>query len=418
MNKQFIQKAILTLIIITLLVTTVVFCYCYQHYDLLKNRLVQRTLVVIPEKQFVPEISTMMALQGIQCEKVPHKEYVQMQLKLYYEFVNNYKSFHREGVKKLHSGKSSDVRTLTWHCSNSYLCGGLGYRFLGMTTSLLFAMFSNRVLLLRWDKTSVENTYLLPNMIDWRYLNYSLNGSFKDLGSFHEITGTRKQYENKMIRSLAGNTKHIQYLYNLLSHPEEIISKFNPQVKTLGFSRSHNFHLFYSVSFMYLFKISEELQSYANVIRSKLNLHGKRYVALHLRTGDFNDSLAEHPRSERFVGLRVSLEEAMNCAIKQANKHISSDAVIVVVSDSVSTKQNLAKMYSRVKILDNVPVHVDKTAVLDKDGMLGTWQDLIILAEAHIIVYRRSSFPMLAMAMCEVLGNRAIDYYHCPISHV
>jgi len=87
--------------------------------------------------------------------------------------------------------------------------------------------------------------------------------------------------------------------------------------------------------------------------------------------------------------------------------------VVVVVSDSVSTKQKLAKMYSRVKILDNVPVHVDKTVKLDSNEMLGTWQDIIIMAEAHIIVYHHSSFPMLAMAMCGVLGNRVVDFKAC-----
>jgi len=104
----------------------------------------------------------------------------------------------------------------------------------------------------------------------------------------------------------------------------------------------------------------------------------------------------------------------MDCAIKQADEHIGPDGVVVVLSDSVSTKQNLAKLYSRVKILDNnVPVHVDKTVKLDNDEMLGTWEDLIIMAEAHIIVYHHSTFPMLAMAMCGVLGNRVVDFKTC-----
>jgi len=67
-------------------------------------------------------------------------------------------------------------------------------------------------------------------------------------------------------------------------------------------------------------------------------------------------------------------------------------------------------MYSRVKILDNVPVHVDKITELSNNEMLGTWEDFIIMAEAHIIVYHHSSFPMLAMAMCGVPGKRVVDF--------
>jgi len=284
--------------------------------------------------------------------------------------------------------------------------------------SLLFAMFSNRVLLLRWDKTSVENIYLLPNMINWKYPNHSLYGSFIDLGSFHEITGTMRKYENKMIESLVGNTTHIQLLYNSKRALDKIISKLNSKFKgtemqTLNLTEPANLQLFESVSFMYLFRISKELQSFANEVRGKLNLHGKRYVALHLRTGDFNNNLlnlTEHPKTNRFVGSPDILQKAVDCAIKQANEHIGPDGMVVVLSDSVSTKQRLAKMQSRIKILDNVPVHVDKIAGLNNNEMLGTLQDIIIMAEAHIIVYNHSSFPMLAMAMCGVPGNRVVDF--------
>ena len=131
-------------------------------------------------------MNAMITSQGIHCEKVLYTAPDKMQLKQYWKLVNDYTVFHRYSVKKLNNGKSSDVRTLTWHCGSTHLCGGLGYRVMGMTVSLLLAMFSDRVLLLKWDRTSAEDAYLLPNMIDWKYPNHSLNGSFKDLG--HWIT--------------------------------------------------------------------------------------------------------------------------------------------------------------------------------------------------------------------------------------
>ena len=45
--------------------------------------------------------------------------------------------------------------------------------------------------------------------------------------------------------------------------------------------------------------------------------------------------------------------------------------------------------------------------------MLGTWQDLIIMAEADIDVYSRSSFPLLSLAMCGVPKERIVNFMYC-----
>ena len=132
----------------------------------------------IEPDDFMSEMNKMMMSQSIWCEKMLYTKANQTQLIQYWKLVSNYKIFHRNGVRKLYSGKSSEVRTLTWHCDSTYECAGLGYRILGIAANLLFAIATNRVLLLKWDKTSAENTYLLPNMIDWRYPKHPLNGSF------------------------------------------------------------------------------------------------------------------------------------------------------------------------------------------------------------------------------------------------
>ena len=89
--------------------------------------------------------------------------------------------------------------------------------------------------------------------------------------------------------------------------------------------------------------------------------------------------------------------------------------MVVVVSDSISVKQRLAKQYSRVKALDNLIVHVDKTVKLDNNGMLSTWQDIIIMAEAHLILYHNSAFPLLSIAMCGIPRDRTLNsmYMYC-----
>ena len=365
----------------------------------------------INPNRYESKMNRMVTSQGLQCRKILYKDTDMSIIKMYWELIDKYSLFHREGVRKLHNGQSSDVRTLTWYCSDAYLCGGLGYRLLGMTTHLLFAMATNRVLLLKWNKTSVENTYLLPSTIDWRYPKDTLNGSLQDLGSFNAVP--LKIFQKKMVKSLTGNTMHIQMLFNQIHSVDKILPQLNRKsLLDVHLSRGNNLRLFHTVSFLNLFRINEKLLLFANKVRNKLNLHGEKYVALHIRTGYFNGTFIESSREKRYA-TSYKIRKSINCATKKANEHIGPNSTIVVVSDSASVKQSLAKKYARVKVLDNEIVHVDKTKEFGESGMLGTWQDLIIMAEADIVVYDHSSFPLLSLAMCGVPKERIVDFMYC-----
>ena len=135
-------------------------------------------------------------------------------------------------------------------------------------------------------------------MIDWRYPNHSLNGSFQDLGSFRE----RVQFEQRMIDSITADTLHVKLLYNRINYIDKVISKLqSTRMNGLSFSQHSSLPLFLTVSFMHLFRISNELKSVASKIRDKLNLHGIKYVALHIRTGQFDDDNLKEGNRSRFV---------------------------------------------------------------------------------------------------------------------
>ena len=414
MGVKTVVSVLLIVIVVSLLVIALlVYSNNYYYGDVDINTVVAKEIKSINPNRYVSKMNRMMTSQGMQCRKMSYTDTDKSLIKWYWELIDEYSVFHRDGVRKLQSGKSNDVKTLTWYCSNAYLCGGLGYRLLGITTNLLFAMATNRVLLLKWDKTSAENTYLLPSTIDWRYPKDALNGSFQDLGSFR--MGSMKTFKKNMIKSLTGNTMHIQMLYNHVHTADVILPKLNgTSLLDVDLSQQNNLRLVHSVSFMYMFRINKRLHSFANKLRNKLNLHGEKYVALHLRTGNFNDTLVEHIQGKRFeTSLSCRVTKAINCALKQADEHIGPNSAIVVVSDSASLKQTIAKNYTRVRVLDNEVVHVDKTKELDKSGMLGTWQDVIIMAEAYIVVYSHSSFPLVSFAMCGVPKERIFDYQDC-----
>ena len=390
-----------TQVLLIFIIIVYIYCSGYCRFSPVEST----NEVNIDSDNLISEMSRKMSLQGIQCEELSYTKRDMIKLKKYWKLINDYRVFHEDGIRKLNGGKSSDVRTLTWHCADAYDCDGLGHRVNGITAFLLLAIASNRVLLLKWDKMSVENAYLLPNMIDWRYPNHSLNGSFKDLGRF--FTGGQDKKPITMIEPLTGDTNHLEMLFNRLSSMNKFIKQLNKEQNN-GLSKPVDLHLFQVMSFMSLFKISEELQLFSDTIRKKLDLQGKRYVALHIRTGQI-----EHIGRGRFISANNDTKSAVECAIRQADKHIGPDGIIVVVSDSGSLKQKLANEYSRVKVLNNTIAHSDKAKNLNNTDMLGTWQDIIIMAEAHILVYHMSTFPEMSIAMCGLPKERIVDLEYC-----
>ena len=117
----------------------------------------------------------------------------------------------------------------------------------------------------------------------------------------------------------------------------------------------------------------------------------------------------------RFASSLYNWKHATKCAIQQANNLIGPDGVVVLLSDDEEAKKMLSSKYQQVKVLDNQIVHVDKTAHLTNSSMLDTWQDVLIMAEASLVVHGNSSFPEVAFAFCGMPIPRTIcyDYHRC-----
>ena len=373
------------------------------------------------DKNFLPSPSNLEPLPGgdLNCEEPKYDVKDQKVVNTFNALLPEYALFHNEGIQLLQSGQLNNVRTLTWYCAETYECGGLGTRFRGFMATLTFAILTNRVLLFRWDHPSAENVYLLPNKVDWQYRDYSLKltESFKDLGLIKRLHLVDERYKyliDDFIDTLVGTTSHVQVHYNpiekLVSTLCRIIDNLhNPKLSTFNVTNMfdvRNYPIVESLSYKFLFKFTRELQVFANEVRNNLNLYGKKYVAVHLRTGQFSGSDIKE-KAARVQNSLSGVRFAVECAIKQADKYIGPDAPVVVVSDSSEMKQTVSKGYSRVVILENnVLVHVDKSKNISKEGMLGTWQDIIIMAESHIVVMQPSSFPLISVAMCGITRSR------------
>ena len=338
-----------------------------------------------------------------------------------------YASFHADGIKRIREGNSNSVRTLTWYCGGVDSCGGLGYRFQGMTITWLLGMLTGRVVLLKWSRESTENKHLMPNTIDWRYLNYTLEGSFFDVGNFADFIekfGVNDifKYHHKLLKAVTSNTMHVQVHYNLLVRLNDLIFKDGSRYKLpcgnipgMKLPSPPLFHpeLTESVGILSMFNFTNKLMSYVHNVQFHLKnvTKSSKYVALHLRTGRFDDLF--EPKIQGRTAHRTDWKIAAECALKQANKHIGPNSTVIVVSDSTEAKKWIAQEYPRVRTFDTKIVHLDMSTTVDEEGMLGVWQDITTLAQAHVLVKHVSTFSDIPALMCRIPSNRIIDYAVC-----
>lgn len=354
-------------------------------------------------------------MAGMKCLPNPEAFRMHVDFAALWKKAEWYAKFHQEGVANINRGRSDLVKTLIWYCPDRS-CGGLGYRFRGIIFNLFIAMFTNRVLILDWQDVSAEVEYLHPNRIDWRWQHLPLLGRKEALGNFVK---SRKTYPGKFmslvrdpkIRHLKAHyNAHIKFTSALMSRDPSISSNFYDNLYKALISHKPVIDAF---AMNYLFKFTDELLEYSSKIRQ--NIGHVSYVALHLRTGQFDD-LEISDRSHRFDSGVKQWRQALDCALQQAETTIGPHGVVLVVSDSYKAKTWASKTYgNKVKILNTTIIHVDKSSDLreSNEGMLGIWQDLITMGEASTLVMKASTFPELAMALCALTPSRVIDYTTC-----
>ncbi|XP_065897073.1 uncharacterized protein [Dysidea avara] len=417
------------------IVFTLLALFSYHYYyssnlsvNVADQRVIQRTANAVQSRLVSHKVSNhdevpeYLTVKGLQCNLPSYyTPDIVEHLDVLWKYLEGYAAFHNKGVRLLKDGQSDRVRTLTWYCGLDF-CSGLGWRFRGFMVNLIYAALTDRVLLLKWNKPSAESVYLEPNMISWQFSDYLLSGSFVDLGIFKRADIANVTTSNHIIETLVGGTNHVQMLYNSVIRQDALLeilaAKLSDQHKLKvitefrGVLQNNGYEILQSFAFSFLFKLSNNLQTFASSIRNKLNLDKIKYVALHIRTGEVDNLRKAVKRFQEKDSMQLS---AARCAIKQADKYIGPNGIVVVVSDSTDVKRTLAKEFPRIRFLDNVIVHVDLVKDLSEDAMLGIWQDIILLAESYILVQQRSSFAELAANICQIPESRIKSSSKCKL---
>lgn len=271
-----------------------------------------------------------------------------------------YSRFHKRGIERLRTDPGSDVRTLTWACSQNS-CAGLGDQLLRLQLFFLLAIISDRVFTIYWDDNLKESTkYLGHNEIDWTFFDDNLGMcSDADMTCSDRIYtttsmfgfGWNKKEFAQFSETLKGPTQHITVTglvyvsLTLLTNEDwldpasavntglekigvnEILSlgdenSFTVGHRTLWYSLLHTFGIHHLVEvpeinngrvkaseplihlghniFCYLFKISKSVALEVAQAKAALVIRAQQYVSVHLRTG-FKGTIYEESIATRWL---------------------------------------------------------------------------------------------------------------------
>ena len=342
-------------------------------------------------------------------------------------------------------------RTLTWHCPIGRYCGGLGDRIRGVIYTLLLAMFSRRRLVVYWDDQP-EGAYFTPHMIDWRDMlvyeflrndaadKHKLPDSFEPPSMFSfkvvlnngkVVNDVSKADMSYYQRTIASNKTNVMISTNL--EPRSLLDPgrngnqdwIRSGLEWCGLSHLSPSELddVVGIAFRYLFRLKDGLLDEVEVARETLGLTGP-YTALHLRTGfagmSHHEELYRHPKLQQNVSQWHSI---MDCAAKTANRQLGNSSLVYLATDSNLVKKMAAVRYpDRFRTLQNSLVHVDKLGTKkgwklgesdEREGVIVVWVELLLLAQAKVLVSGESGFSWTAGLVCGMHGDRTVHYARC-----
>ena len=339
-----------------------------------------------------------------------------------------------------HATMSDKVRTLVWHCPVNRYVGGLTDRLKGITFSLLLAISSNRRFILDWE-SAAESKYFKPNLINWvdRDLSKSILESNAKRIFPHMVT--LSLVETKEYPYIDMSIKDWQGYLDIISSNEPLvvmttnmevslvrnISKTNQvwpngvfDIADLSSLTDHDLNDVIGLVSRYLFKLDQKVLEEVAKAKAALKLTNQVYVGLHLRTG-FAGNFFHSEKHPKVVKDRQIWKKALQCAVSSADKYIGNDSVIFLATDSNIVKEMAIKRYgTRFRTLDNYVIHIDhlqtrrKLRMREKEGVLCTLVDLILLAESFVQVRGSSGYSWLASILCGPLpNNHLIDSRTC-----
>ena len=388
------------------------------------------------------------ALQ-LSCHSYPESNAVlERKYAKFLDVLSVYTAFHKQ------ERNAEGTRRLIWICDLYQACGGLADRIKGLTYALLLAILSQRVLILDWGESQFgEQTFLLPNSIDWRfskndkklayshydadnltYMSYSEHWP-ASLHLFSVLDGLGVDVPMEQLEMSLDIIKGQQQWVQLASNMEP--SSLTNSAKTayaewikqgmtsLGLAAlpSDDIDGLVGLVFRYLFKFSDDLLSEVVSARRVLGLNDQEYIGVHVRTGFAGSALQENVNHPKLLRRVRDWEQMLSCAHRIATEKLGSHSLLFLATDSYLVKNlslNMQRYHGQFRTLDNSVVHLDKLEkhphdikYFEIEGVFSAWIDLILLAESHSLVQGDSGFSFLAQNLCFKPRENVVNRLDC-----
>ena len=313
-----------------------------------------------------------------------------------------YADFHSAVLSEKQKGKY-----LMYSCTNRP-CGGFGNRIEAISSALIFAMLTKRVLLIDMTYPVDLTTFVFPNAIQWSAeLPSGLSIKQFYLIQSEHYYHNYNEFEASLL-NLSISIIEVKMNFGLFFHlvtSSADINLIDKMISTFNLRTHHDLIALYTCAFRYLFKYTPETLEAIESEQSRLGLNGE-YVSLHVRSHTI-DGFLLNP-----LNLKIPWSRMFECAILAAQtleKKLNISRVPIFLATDHYRVANYAKEYYGERIiLSQAPMyHIDNQAMAkhnflyNEQGVIGVLSDIEICARAAVLVQSSSS------TLSEVIGSIA-----------
>ena len=299
----------------------------------------------------------------------------------------DYANFHHDVL----SGKQK-AKYLVYLCK-SRPCGGHGNRIHGITTLLVLAMLTKRVLLIKMTYPMDIEDFLLPNAIEW---NHALPANLKTKQYFLLYTHYYRHFQEFQHDLLDPNGVDVMivriqwgFYYHLMAFHDSLVADM---VAKFSLKTQYDMIFLYGCAFSYLFQYHPQVVEEIDSIQSNLGLETGRYISMNVR------SCLHDACRYNLLHLKYPWSPTFECAQKAAKvlaKKLNVSSVpIFLTTDEPAVTKYAQELYGNQIVPSMAPFfHIDKAqytgpsaSTLNRKGFIGILADVEICARAAVLV--------------------------------
>nr|CAG8487929.1 1558_t:CDS:2 [Entrophospora candida] len=335
-----------------------------------------------------------------------HEEFVNLQMsqKNIDDSLDHSCGSWQDKYTKLHKeilNGTAPQRYIGYICDAKINCGGLADRILGMTSTFLFALLTNRAFLADWQvPLPLDAIFDSPN-IDWSYDSLNPDYSIKD-------------FDTTELNIIDYDVKHLDYHFSLFNwttkYPEPFIkfyisqgliqrafdSKYySSKLKEIGLRPHTAFGCFLD----YLFRPVPTALSFITQYTALFALPSIFSVGIHIRTGDtYEQSHSLQDYSHFF-----------SCADQLTQTYAAPDQKVIyyLVTDSIKLREEAYTKLEHV-IISGLPIDSGHGHYDHANGVNNAIVENSILSKTDYRVISRGSFGKLAVFRSKQLHSTVL----------